>query len=247
MRTFWATAVGAVIGLAGGIWGVIISTGIGFLLDLVLADLRVQRHSRALVSGEPAAPWLPPILPAIGVVAGAVAPARLLDSDYFSKLETQLAEYRPNRFSARLCERAIASAAEASATVEQSAALLTRLLSPEDRRRATRAVWQSLRAAVVPPEPFRELRRLALLAGIDKGFVERELAVRPHLDTEACEILGVGTDASVDQVRRAYRTLAAQFHPDTTGELSERQRAESSEAFIRVRDAYERLMAQLDE
>lgn len=50
-------------------------------------------------------------------------------------------------------------------------------------------------------------------------------------------ILGVSPDATPDEIRRAYRALARQHHPDATG------RAESNQAFAKISQAYEQLLA----
>jgi hypothetical protein len=59
----------------------------------------------------------------------------------------------------------------------------------------------------------------------------------------AATILGLEGSASVTDAKRAYRHLAAQFHPDTTLGLSEDQRREAAEAFRRVQEAYETFVA----
>jgi len=47
------------------------------------------------------------------------------------------------------------------------------------------------------------------------------------------EVLGIGRGASEDEIRKAYRKLALQFHPDRNRE------AGASESFIEVKEAYE--------
>jgi hypothetical protein len=247
MRTFWASGAGAILGLAGGLWGAGFGVVIGFLLDLVLADMRVQRSARQTLEGGEPPEWLPSQLPIAGALLSRVAPARATDTELISRLEHRLAAYRPDRFSVRLCERAIATGAALSTPEAELVRLLIGRLEPDERQVVVHALWETLREAPVPSGSFVELRRLALAAGIDRGFVERELVVRPRLDRMACEVLGVGAESTADQVRRAYRALAAQFHPDTTADLNETQRQESAEAFMRVREAYETLMRELDE
>lgn len=55
-------------------------------------------------------------------------------------------------------------------------------------------------------------------------------------------LLGLEPGASEALVRKTYRALAAQFHPDTGAPLSEEQRKVSEEAFLRIRAAYERII-----
>jgi uncharacterized tellurite resistance protein B-like protein len=65
------------------------------------------------------------------------------------------------------------------------------------------------------------------------------------LDEEACLLLGVGTDAGEDEVRRAFRRLAAQMHPDTAGDLEPSQRKTMEDAFVKLRNAHDHLLRQL--
>ena len=85
-----------------------------------------------------------------------------------------------------------------------------------------------------------ELQRTAGDLNVDSALVSELLAVR-HRDPQACKVLGVGEDASTEEIKRTYRRLAAQFHPDTTVDLSPQQQEASSAAFVMIRDAYERL------
>lgn len=52
-------------------------------------------------------------------------------------------------------------------------------------------------------------------------------------------ILGVSSGDATDEIRRVYRTLASSFHPDSMASLSEFQRKEAEEAFVRIRMAWE--------
>ncbi len=82
--------------------------------------------------------------------------------------------------------------------------------------------------------------------GVDAAVL-RELERRHGgLDREACRILGVEPDADADAVRRAFRGLAAQLHPDTAVGLEPGQQRTMEDAFVRIRGAYDRLRLQLD-
>lgn len=59
---------------------------------------------------------------------------------------------------------------------------------------------------------------------------------------EARLILGVDEYSKPDEIRRMYRKLAAEFHPDTAVELDDERKKQLSEAFLRVHRAYERVM-----
>ena len=70
-------------------------------------------------------------------------------------------------------------------------------------------------------------------------------AVSPPRDEnpdQAYHLLGLPRSASVEEIKQTFRTLAAQFHPDTALHLSETQKSESEEAFRKIRNAYETIL-----
>lgn len=78
----------------------------------------------------------------------------------------------------------------------------------------------------VSPASFNALRKAAVVG-----------------DTEAYEIIGVTPDADDSEIHRVYRRLAAQFHPDTSSDLEAEQRERSKEAFLKIQEAYDRIIA----
>ncbi len=106
--------------------------------------------------------------------------------------------------------------------------------------------------AVLPPEQAvtsgtgEVLQRIgtALNAGPQaRRYLRERLAT---LDTRSCLVLGIDPRATREDVRLAYRRLATNLHPDTAGELDPTQQGELREAFLRVRQAYDTVTAQLD-
>lgn len=61
------------------------------------------------------------------------------------------------------------------------------------------------------------------------------------LDRDAVALLGVHDAADLRELQKAFRLLASQFHPDSLAVLEEPQRNEASEAFMRIRGAYDRV------
>ena len=67
------------------------------------------------------------------------------------------------------------------------------------------------------------------------------------LSKKECESLGVGRDSGRRVIKREYRALVAQLHPDTASSLDGKQREMMQQAFLRVQEAYDSLMRQHDE
>ena len=57
----------------------------------------------------------------------------------------------------------------------------------------------------------------------------------------AYKILEVSKDASVDEIKSAYRTMAKKYHPDKVMHLGEEHRKGAEEKFRQVQQAYEKL------
>jgi DnaJ like chaperone protein len=55
------------------------------------------------------------------------------------------------------------------------------------------------------------------------------------------KILDVSTQASEEEVKKAYRKLAMRFHPDRLQGLSENEKKSAEQKFIRVQSAYENI------
>ena len=46
------------------------------------------------------------------------------------------------------------------------------------------------------------------------------------------------------EIKRVYRTLAAQFHPDSLHNLSNAQKEAATEAFVRISEAYKSILGE---
>ena len=87
---------------------------------------------------------------------------------------------------------------------------------------------------------------------IDLFFTERTVFTEPEDEesdalrqssreelNEAYRILGIKSGTPFTEVKRVFRSLAANFHPDAAVTLDEQRRTQVQEAFIRIRNAYE--------
>lgn len=58
------------------------------------------------------------------------------------------------------------------------------------------------------------------------------------------KILGVGADASTDEIKKAYRKLAIKYHPDKVSHLGDEYQKGAKEKFQKVQEAYENIKKQ---
>lgn len=56
---------------------------------------------------------------------------------------------------------------------------------------------------------------------------------------KACKVLGVRNDASIDEIKSAFRKKIKQYHPDKINHLTEKEKAESLEKAKEIINAYE--------
>ena len=52
------------------------------------------------------------------------------------------------------------------------------------------------------------------------------------------KILGVKNDASIDEIKKAFKKLALKFHPDRYAGKSEKEKKEAEEKFKEIAEAY---------
>jgi DnaJ-domain-containing protein 1 len=89
------------------------------------------------------------------------------------------------------------------------------------------------------------LEEIVLAVGGRPGDIGPLLRRSRGLNEEACRLLGIETDAGEDDIRHAFRRLAAQMHPDTAGDLEPAQRKTMEAAFVKLREAHDHLLRQL--
>ena len=71
--------------------------------------------------------------------------------------------------------------------------------------------------------------------GSEDSSAKRQEAKDPHT------VLGVEPGATPEEIRQAYRRLAAQYHPDKVAHLGEELRALAEQRFKEIQQAYETL------
>jgi len=94
------------------------------------------------------------------------------------------------------------------------------------------------------PEPGTIRPIIPLLHIRETWFNETAAALRPGTTTlqEDCTLLGVTPETGISEIKKVYRRLAAQFHPDGAGSLMPEQQRQLNETFIRIHGAYLRIL-----
>lgn len=63
---------------------------------------------------------------------------------------------------------------------------------------------------------------------------------------KACMLLGISVRADMNEIKKAWRKMAALYHPDTTGALSPEQQKVAEDMFRRVQEAYDLICGQYE-
>ncbi len=239
MRNYWGTLVGAVLGLLGGLPAAVFGAFLGFLIDLIRAELRAHRFTvRYLETGE-AHETLPEPVVLAGLLYGHL---RARATDGHEELAGRLCPVYSGRTQDRLIDRVVATATAYDwIGTQRFVEMLSSCSTHAEREHLFRTVWDALAENGSTRLARDEVQEIARKAGLDEGFIARELVVHTRHDAEASQVLGVARDASQADIRAAYLRLVAQFHPDTATGLSEEQQEATELAFKRIQAAYEKL------
>jgi DnaJ like chaperone protein len=89
-----------------------------------------------------------------------------------------------------------------------------------------------------------ELRLINAIAGyLGVSYTDQQSLKNMFLpDTDsAYKIIGIDRNASIDEIKKTYRKLAVEFHPDKVGYLGEDIRKDAEEKFRKINEAYEKI------
>ena len=62
-----------------------------------------------------------------------------------------------------------------------------------------------------------------------------------HSQKNAYSVLGVGSDASPEEIKRAFRRLANKYHPDKVSHMGDEFRELAERRFKEIQEAYQKL------
>lgn len=93
----------------------------------------------------------------------------------------------------------------------------------------------------VAPEERQALENICIQMGLNAKTAEQLMGLGGTSLDDAYKLLGVSPDASDDEVKRAYKKMVMQHHPDRVAYLGEDIRKASEKKFKEINDAKERI------
>ncbi|MCD6333356.1 MAG: TerB family tellurite resistance protein [Bacteroidales bacterium] len=93
----------------------------------------------------------------------------------------------------------------------------------------------------VSESEIKIIERIAYYLDINTGdFKSIQALFYDNLDS-AYQVLGISADASIDEIKKAYRHMATKYHPDKVAYLGEEVKKKANEKFQQLNGAYERI------
>lgn len=91
------------------------------------------------------------------------------------------------------------------------------------------------------PEEVQALRQVAQMMQLNPGMVDQLMGLGGNTLEDAYKVLGLTPQATDDEVRRAYRKLALECHPDRVASLGDDVRRAAEKKFKDITEAKERI------
>ena len=93
----------------------------------------------------------------------------------------------------------------------------------------------------VPPVELQALKEVAQWLQMSPGEVDQMLHLQGDTLDDAYKVLGVSADATDDELKKAYRRLALEHHPDRVAKLGDDVRKAAEKKFQEINAAKDRI------
>ncbi len=93
----------------------------------------------------------------------------------------------------------------------------------------------------IAPEEREALKAVCIAMGLDAGTAEQMMGLGSSSLEDAYKVLGVSADATDEEVRKAYKKMALQHHPDRVASLGDDIRKAAEKKFQEIGEAKERI------
>ncbi len=89
---------------------------------------------------------------------------------------------------------------------------------------------------------FQNFSRLYYTFKNNSGSFSQKENQSAEINNDPYEILGINRDATKDEIQKAYKHKAKQYHPDKVSHLGEELQKVANEKFLEIQKAYDLLM-----
>lgn len=126
--------------------------------------------------------------------------------------------------------------------VHETCLLLSRNMEVEQRLQLMALLCEIAKAdGRVDETEVKALREIAASLQLNPGVVDQMLHLGGKSLDDAYAVLGLTKDATDDEVRKAFRKMALQYHPDRVATLGEDVKAAANRKFQEINEAKERI------
>jgi len=126
--------------------------------------------------------------------------------------------------------------------IEQSCLLISRQLSAEQRLQLLAFLCEIAKAdRKIDPNEIDRLSLIASFLSLPASTVDQLLNLGGATLEDAYKVLGVSPDATDEEVKKAYRKLALQYHPDKVATLGDDVKAAAEKKFKELGEAKDRI------